>query len=761
MKAARTRISIATACAIGVTINMVGISTASAQQSGDKSAMLLEEILVTARKREESIQDVPISISAFSADDIEALGSRNLSDLSDFTPGFTFETFGGRRGAEGDVSRPVIRGQSNIIGEGNAAIFVDGILYTESILSFPMDIVERIEVIRGPQAAQFGRSTFSGAINLITKRGTNEVQNRVNMRAVEDAEYEINVSSRGPLIEDELFYFVHGRYYTYGGEYKNDLDGRTVGAEGSKGINLGLEWRASENLTLDFTLGYNEDNDDIPAQRAQDRFSNNCFLDQARQYYCGEIQKFKSVSLEVDRLNGEDGLSREVLRATGALTWDIGGSGHLLTVSGGYNDAQSTFGNDATMLGDGIRFAGGIFVRAEDSDRSEYSGEIRFESPADERFRYQVGAFTYDRTRERQRRFPGTDTLITDFGEENVQNQAIFGSVEYDFTDKMTGTVEMRYQQDTIENIQASGNVLSEDFNSVQPRFTLNYEQNDNLMYYANIAQGNKPGAINSDPRLPPEFRTADEEESWNYEVGFKATLFDNRMRLNTSFFYIDWTQQQLTDSVEFNDIPLSFIANAGKTTVVGVEVEGDVVITDKWRAGFSYALADATFDENCDRVQGAELTGLDCVSGVTGAAGGDVSGNQTPIAPKHMATLNSVYTIPMANGRDFFLRGDYSYMSKKYSQVHNYAYAGDRHLLNLKAGLMSDDWSLTLFVDNVLNDLTPSTAVRYADLVNLNIGPQENPDQNNVPGTTVVERGFLVPLARSRRAGVSFTYNF
>lgn len=92
---------------------------------------------------------------------------------------------------------------------------------------------------------------------------------------------------------------------------------------------------------------------------------------------------------------------------------------------------------------------------------------------------------------------------------------------------------------------------------------------------------------------------------------------------------------------------------------------------------------------------------------------------------------------------------------------MHNLAYVGDRHLLNLKAGVRADNWDVTLFVDNVLNDRTPSTVVRFADLVNLNIGPNENPAQNNVPGTTVVERGFLVPLPRSRRAGITFSYNF
>ena len=760
MERNRTPLSRASAWVLAVIAGAASSASVLAQDNGE-GIQSLEEIVVTARKREESIQDVPISISAFSASEIDALGSRNLSDLSDFAPGFTFETFGGRRGAEGDVSRPVIRGQSNVIGESNAAIFVDGILYTESIMSFPMDIVERVEVIRGPQAAQFGRATFSGAVNLITKRGTNEAQNRLNLRAVEDSEYEVNLSSRGPLVEDSLFYFAHGRYYTYGGEYKNELDGRTVGGEKSFGFNGGLEWRASDELSFDFTLGYNEDEDEHPAQRVQDRFSNNCFLNQARQYYCGEIREFNSVTLEIDRLNGEDGLQRKVLRATGSASWDIKSSGYVLTASGGYNNAESVFGNDQTFLGDGIRFARGIFVRVEDSDREEYSAELRFASPSDNRLRYQAGAFTYDRNRERSRRFPGTGTIFTDFGEENIENRAIFASLAYDLTDKLTGAFELRYQEDTIENVQASGATLSETFDSVQPRLTVSYAHSDALNLYLNIAQGNKPGAINSDPRLPDELRTADEEESWNYEVGFKSNLFENRLMLNASLFYIDWTRQQLTQSAQFNGIPLSFITNAGETTVRGFELENHAVLTDRWTAGFSFAVAHATFDKNCDPVQGSQLTGFDCVSRVTGAPGGSVKGNQTPNAPETMATLNSAYSIPVARGRELFIRGDYSFMSRKYAQVHNFAYVGSRNLLNLKAGIRSEDWSLTLFVDNVFDDLTPSTVVRFADLVNLNIGPQEKPNQNNVAGTSAVERGFLVPLPRSRRAGVSFIYTF
>jgi iron complex outermembrane recepter protein len=758
MYQSRLRSSVGTA----VSAALVGGFLASPAGYAQQSVSGLEEIVVTARKREESLQEIPISITAFSGEQLRELGARNISELSDFTPGYSFETFGGRRGAEGDVSRPVIRGMSNILGEGNAAIFVDGIVYSESFLSFPFDIIERIEVIKGPQAAQFGRATFSGAINVITKRGSNEFENRVTGRIAQDDDYEINLSSRGPLIQDRLFYFVHSRYYEYGGEYRNEIDDRrVVGAEQSWGINSGLEWLASDDVSLRFTLGYNKDEDDVPAQRLQDRFANNCFLDQARQYYCGEIVKFDSVRLATNRLGSEAGLDREVLRATAALEWDLAGSGYVLSANTGIVSAETMFGNDNSYLGDPNFFAGGQFVRVEDSERDEISAELRLSSPGDAQLRYSLGVYNYDRKLDRVRRRPETQTIITNFGRERIKNKAVFGSLDYDVTDRLTAGMELRYQKDEIIGLPAAGGINEAEFTSTLPRFTLNYQHSDDLLTYGSIARGNKPGAVNTDPRLPEEFRTAQEEKSLNYELGVKSELFDNRLRLNAAVYWIDWTQQQLTQSAEFNDIPISLITNAGETRVRGVEVEGQYLLTDNWNFSASYALADATFREFCDPVQGAELTGFDCVSSVTGAAGGDVSGNQTPISPKHQLTAGTRYIQPLTGALDLVLRADYSYQTKKFSQVHNLAYVGDRHLLNLKIGLRADAWDMTFFVDNVLDDRTASTAVRFADLVNLNIGPNANPAQNNVPGTTAVERGFLVPLPRSRRLGVTFSYNF
>ena len=133
--------------------------------------MVLEEIVVTARKRDESLQDIPLSISAFSVDQLRDKGIDNVHELAEATPGFAMD-----RGFGRFFDRPVIRGQSSILGGRNASFFVDGVYVSNSVASTTIDSLERIEVLRGPQSAIYGRATFAGAINYITKRPSNEFE---------------------------------------------------------------------------------------------------------------------------------------------------------------------------------------------------------------------------------------------------------------------------------------------------------------------------------------------------------------------------------------------------------------------------------------------------------------------------------------------------------------------------------------------------------------------------------------------------------
>ncbi|MCB2109033.1 MAG: TonB-dependent receptor [Rhodobacteraceae bacterium] len=726
---------------------LLGSIAATALLSGLNSSpsfaqVRIEEIVVTARKTEERLQDIPLSITAFTSAELEERGMKDVYEISNFTSSFTFERLN-RYGVQGGTSRPVIRGQSNILGESNAAVFVDGLLMSDSILSFPFDIVERVEIIKGPQAALFGRATFAGAINLITKKGSNDFQNRISVRAAEDDDYEVNLLSRGPIIEDKAFYMIHGRYYDFGGQYKDASGGQPVGAEESAGIDGSLEFRLGDSFTANFAAGYGKDNDSLSPNSLQNRFANNCFLDVARQYYCGKVQP-GLVDYNIELLQGKDGLDKESYRVTGQLQWDVGG--FTITSNSGYFYADNAFGTDADFSG--VNTSGGSNNRLVLSTRKEWSTELRIQSPAQEKFRYLAGAYYY------KRRLPLISTRLdggasTDSGTDRVNNWALFASLAADFTDGLTGTVELRYAKDKIGNNNptarpTTNTLIERSFKSWSPRFTLDWQVYPDSKVYATAAKGNKPGVINADPRLPDSIRFADEESSWNYEIGTKNTLMDGRLLINAAGYYIDWSKQQLTTNFFFDTTgtTVSYLVNAGTTRIYGLEFEMTAVANEYLSTGFNYSLNDAKFTDFIDSEHG-QLFGDP-----------QAAGKSTPNSSKHQFSLFGRLNYPMANETVAFLRADFSYKERKYAQIYNLAHTGDQKLLNLKVGVERDDWNVTLFLDNVFDDRTPSTAVRFVDFANiLPIGTSQR--------TSSVVRGFQVPLARKRQFGVTANYSF
>jgi len=734
----------------------------------------VEEVLITARKQQERLQDVPIAVSAFSSEELEERDMRDIFDVSRFTPGFSFERLN-RYGVQGGVSRPVIRGMSNILGEGNASVFVDGIVYSDSILSFPMDVVERIEIIKGPQAALFGRATFSGAINLITKKGTNEPENQVSLRAAEFGDYEAGFLSRGPLIEDRLFYMGHVRYYTSDGQYRNLLDGDKVGGEESKNANVSLEYRPGDMFSATLAGGYSDDRDDLAAIVLQDRFFNNCFLDEPRQYYCGEVQELEATVLDRTNLQGQDGVNRDSSRFSAALTWDFGG--WALVSQSGFFSTDIQYGYDSTYQGgtvlgpttipgsspvanrtatDPVRVRSTL--RNEVSTRDEWSTELRVETRGEGRARFMAGVFYYesDRTLE-ERHFDATAPTIF-FGETRVDNWAAFGSAGFDLTDRWEVTGELRYAEDTIGNfnnispLRVNEPLIERTFDSVSPRVTTAFKVTPSNMLYLNVAQGNKPGVINADPRFPPDIRFADEETSWNYEVGTKNTLFGGRMVANLALYYIDWDDQQLTATFTFpTGGTQSFLTNAGKSEVRGAELEITGNITDNFTAGFTYALADTEIKEMND-VEANELF-----------ESPSVAGRKLPGVPENTASIFGRMEFPIRDQMNAFVRADASYVDEKFDQIYNLASTGEQTLVNMTVGIETGHWDLSLFVRNLTDDRTPSSLTRYVDQMNLNVAsaPNPNPAQVNVTGTTATERAFWWGMPPRRQFGLNATYRF
>ena len=751
------------------------LAAASALAAEDASDTRdVREIIVTARKIQERLIDVPVSITAFVSDKLLETNSRDLYDLTRLTPGFSFEKLN-RYGVQGGVSRPVIRGMSNILGEGNASVFVDGIQYSDSILSFPFDVVERVEIIKGPQAALFGRATFAGAINLVTKKGTNTPDNRITLRAAEYGDYEANFLSRGAISEDKLFYMVHGRYYTFDGAYKNSIDGQDIGSEESYNFNASLEYRPGDVFSMVLSGGITRDDDGLAAITLQDRFANNCFLNSARQYYCGEVIEQDGATLDRERLFGTEGIERESVRLAAQLQWDFDGFS-IVSNSGGFTTDQD-YGYDAsyqagTELSDPLNTIPGApgatraatdpifttnFERVEVSTRDEWSTELRAQSNAEgERLHWLIGAYYYQGRRDFQEDHFRASAPTIFSGETQIDNIAVFGSLGYNLTENFDVKVELRYAEDEIANVKQPTATtplteIGQTFDSTSPRFSMRYKVGPDSMIYASAALGNKPGVINADPRLPTNLLFADEEEAWSYELGTKNRLMDGRLDLNAAVYYIDWTNQQLTSSFQVGATTIPYILNAAKSEVKGVELETQFAITENLLAGVTYAYTEAEFVE-LDDAEALNLFG-----------NASVKGNQLPGVPQQQASVFGKVSFNVGASLQSYVRADASYTDRKFDQVYNLAHTGYQKLLNLTFGIESEQWGAQLYVKNLTDDRTTSSVTRYVDQMNLNV-PQytnQNPAQNNVAGSTTTERGFFFPLPAQRQIGASFTYRF
>ena len=273
----------------------------------------IDEIVVTSRKREERLQEIPLSVTVF---DTEALRERNIQsayDVATFTPNFSFNRNSvGRR-----LDAPSIRGQftplQNFGSEGNVAFFVDGAFVSGTASGLTVDNLERIEIVRGPQVAQFGRGAFAGAVNYITKApNPDEIEGQVYLKAGEERDFKTSGFLSGPLIGDKLLFFASASWESFDGEWQNSLNpctaGQTaadgcvefapnykpfwpedgqppslnkndftpLGGESTWNVTGKLTWKPLDNLTINLKSEYTEADDEHYASLFQPEL--NCYL---------------------------------------------------------------------------------------------------------------------------------------------------------------------------------------------------------------------------------------------------------------------------------------------------------------------------------------------------------------------------------------------------------------------------------------------------------------------------------------------------
>ncbi|MDX2221449.1 MAG: TonB-dependent receptor, partial [Rhodospirillaceae bacterium] len=416
----------------------------------------VEEIVVTARQREESLQEIPLAISAFTSDDIKKAGFQNLGDIALQSAGIQFNPnmSGTQAGRLNSIVR--MRGiQGGLLANNQAvSLFVDGVFAMGGATVLPIQDLERVEIIRGPQSAFFGRNTFAGAINYITKKPQLDAyEGQISFSGATYDSYEVSLQHTGPLVNDRLGYLANVRLYNKGSMY-TATDGGKLGKETSKTASLALLAAPNDSIDVKVRAFFQKD-DDGPSNQGyiRGRTNDSCSgttvqgLNAAgqpitispRRYICGKIPKLGSAAIPRVSTNtslrpqifslvrpgrdnelGRDlppaarteflieqlvnrqyipgvpkmdgfGMERETFRSSLNANWEFA-DGYLATLTAGYNDMR------VNWLIDYDNYDVESWWSADPQKGKDKSAELRVASPGKERFRWLTGATYYQQT---------------------------------------------------------------------------------------------------------------------------------------------------------------------------------------------------------------------------------------------------------------------------------------------------------------------------------------------------------------------------
>jgi len=794
----------------GLTLASLLLSGSAAAQTApalaDVSVERLDDITVTARKRDEKLLDVPLAVSAFSSARIETLGLRNLADLSSFSPGFYLTPLATDR-ADRSVVALRFRGMSTESGAPLATLFLDGVTVASGQTP-GLDDVERVEVIKGPQSAYFGRATFSGAVNVITKTPGNEWGGHAKAEVGSYGLHDVSLSLEGPLIKDKLSIRVTGRDFSTDGQYKNGSSltstaaGTTysdrLGAQSTRSLAVSIYATPIDGLRIRGRFDTWRDKDGAPASVQLDQTKFNCSFGQKYNYYCGEVtlqslgkigydtaisptvragllnngQKFLTPfnTSETDKF----GLERHAYAAslsadydvTDAITFSAIGAYHqskYTAITGTGRDPADYPANPYFGIIPGAPQQQIWDIRIDNLNR-DYSFEARLASTGTSPFHWllgssylnerSVGALSYFSSYGFTQFADGTPTVT------NPQTIGMFGSLGYDIFHNLTVSVEGRYQWTLARTTPtlttgALGKTLEATYKKFLPRVIINYKPVDTINLYANYAKGNRPAAFNASISALTAAQQQEvlrqtgaqvaipEETLTDFEGGVKAELFGGRAQFSLGAYKMIWRNQ--------NSSATAVLQTPGTTAgITQVQVTTSVGKSDLWGIEFEGSMRVArglTFSGTFD-LANSEIKSFNCVYCVSIIGTNNVDGNRIPRTPKYSGSFSADYTTPAFEDYDMFLHGDFTYQGKKYESELNLAYTGVVTKVNLRAGIQNKKIRIEAYVKNLLNNEAIENINRYAaDLLDLS---------NNFGHSTIA-----VALPEKRTIGLRAGYTF
>lgn len=706
-------------------------------QSGSESNNRLEvdTITVTAGKSgAQLLKDVPSSVQALSGDSLERSGVVEFADYAGRVPSLSFQDLG-----PGD-KKYVIRG---INSTGAATV---GVYYDETIISannsndgggrnadIKLFDLERIEVLKGPQGTLYGASSMSGTIRLITKKpDTSEIGGYVASELSETSQggtnYNFNGAINLPIVEDVLAMRATGWKVNNSGfiDAPRIPSGplKNINNEDTQGGRFSIIYTPNE----DFKLLATATNQTVHSDGSS-RFT------PAGTLSFDDTDASAPSPASFPAIPGGDLINTDLTRSpwdeevqTYSLTgeYNLGHGSVVATTNWFERDILFNFDSSPILFFFGVPIPG---ITIQPQSRRIWSNELRYSSDLDSPVNFIVGGFYskersdfdvqvvrsngFGEPRGPFSRLNSDDALSTDdgntffgrFDNRRLRQYALFGEVTYDITEEVTATVGARHfnsnarsRQETTHPFGGFGpnppGVLINNDTDKKTTFkgNLSWKPNDDLLIYANAAQGFRTGGLNQadlpfSSNIP---RGYEPDTLWNYEVGAKFSLAENRVSIDLAAFRIDWTDIQVSALDDTGAFP--FITNAGKAKVEGLEGTITALATEGVTISAGASYQNARLTEN----QPSPNVGL--------------SGDPIPNIPKFMGNISFDVMKPINGNIDFIMHADITYrgssrttlapFARDTSAVELDSYA----LANIRAGIEFGDWRAELFVRNLFD---------------------------------------------------------
>lgn len=706
-----------------------------------------DDIIVTAKGRSERIEQVALSVLAVDGDFLRQQQIRDLRDLAGFVPSLVLEASRGRA----SPSTLAIRGLApNTINKQlqSVSVFLDGVFLggSASVIDFP-DLAG-VEVLRGPQATEFGRQTYAGAISYKSRERTPDGIEAVfdgflsTNQGAEKANHQVSAALYFPIVKNNLWGSLFVRHRRLGSlaTITNSVRSIEVGEEDTETYSGSLLLKPNDNFSLRFLGMYQKQRDSAPAfttQHPQEWEAQGIKLKTIAGtvlWPTGTLGAAEPESAGCESAAGRPfkcGLDRD-LKFFSLVTSYSFGDGPTLSFRGGYQTEDSWTNQDlyfrqspdpffgtqpysrrATATTTSATKLANPFFSATSDEFKTRSAEVRLTSSGASAFRWKAGAFYYT---ESLSNFSVVNVRVDNpdgrtRGDEDVRNIAVYGDVAYDLTEQLTFQVESRYDIErntfgacltcsTAATGAFNANKLQRTSKQFLPRLTASFKPSDTSLLYLLYSEGTKPGRWNQTIRT--NFRYVEPETNFNYEFGIKGRLFDSKLFVSAAVYRMDVKDQQFAAVSTEGGVPTTIFQNIGASKINGAEFDANLKVSEHFRlrGGLAYAKHKYT-----------SAIAPDDANLILLFEGSTFNGKTSIGLPRWTGSVGADYDAKLSSNTDLRLGVNANYIGERFADSANLARLASVVRINANANIDYKNLSFGVFVRDLFDNNKATTA--------------------------------------------------